>query len=65
MNVGDLVTDDRSHMEKTNWFYNSWLRYGLILEWYDEPKGWATVMWWRHGKVEEEQCHISNLEVIK
>jgi len=63
--VGDLVTDDRSHMDKTNLFYNSWRRIGLILEWYDTPKGMVTVGWWRQGKLcDINPCHVSKLEVI-
>jgi hypothetical protein len=63
--VGDLVTRDRSHIDETNLFYNSWLRIGLILEWYDTPKGMVIVGWWRHGKLDETNpCHISKLEVI-
>ena len=65
MKVGDLVTDDRSHMAKTNLFYNSWRRIGLILEWYDTPKGMVTVGWWRQGKLcDINPCHVSKLEVI-
>ena len=65
MKVGDLVTDSRAHMEKTNLFYNSWLRIGLILKWYDSPKGIVTVVWWRRGKLNEiNPCHVSKLEVI-
>jgi hypothetical protein len=29
--VGDLVMDDRSHVDKTNLFYNSFLRVGIVL----------------------------------
>ncbi len=64
MKVGDLVTDNRSHMDKTNLFYDAWIRIGLILEWYDTPKGMVTVGWWRHGKYETNPCHVSKLEVI-
>ena len=65
MKVGDLVTDDRSHMDKTNLFYDSWLRIGLILGWYDTPKGIVIVGWWRRGKPYESQpIHVSKLEVI-
>jgi len=31
MKVGDLVTDNRSHMEKSNLFYDCWLRIGIVL----------------------------------
>jgi len=63
--IGDMVTTDRSHMEKTNLFYDSWIRYGLILEWYDTPKGMVIVGWWSHGKLQEiNPCHVSKLEVL-
>ena len=65
MKIGDLVTDNRDHMGRTNLFYDSWLRYGLILEWYDTPKEMVMVAWWRHGKLDEiNPCHISKLEVL-
>mgnify|MGYP004448723127 FL=1 len=52
-------------MDKTNLFYNSWRRIGLILEWYDTPKGMVTVGWWRQGKLcDINPCHVSKLEVI-
>ena len=31
MKVGDLVTTNRSHMDKSNVFYDSWLRIGIVL----------------------------------
>ena len=31
MKVGDLVTDNRSHVGKSNLFYDSWLRIGIVL----------------------------------
>ena len=31
MKVGDLVTTDRSRMEKSNLFYNTWLQIGIVL----------------------------------
>ena len=31
MKVGDLVTTNRSHMDKSNVFYASWLRIGIVL----------------------------------
>jgi hypothetical protein len=52
-------------MGRTNLFYDSWLRYGLILEWYDTPKGMVMVAWWCHGKLDEiNPYHTSKLEVI-
>ena len=65
MKVGDLVTDNRDHVPEDNWFRDSWLRIGLILEWYDTPKKMVTVAWWQHGKlVEVNPCHVSKIEVI-
>jgi len=29
--VGDLVVKERSHMDKSNLFYDSWLRIGIVL----------------------------------
>tara|TARA_R110001592_G_scaffold183418_2_gene427143 strand:+ start:8810 stop:9010 length:201 start_codon:yes stop_codon:yes gene_type:complete len=29
--VGDLVIRDRSHMDKANFFYNAWIRTGLVI----------------------------------
>ena len=52
-------------MEKTNLFYDSWIHYGLVLEWYDTPKGMVTVGWWRNGELyETNPCHVSKLEVV-
>jgi hypothetical protein len=63
--AGDLVIDDRSHMNKSNWFYNAWLRYGLILELNDTAAGIVTVAWWRHGKLDSiHKCPASKLELI-
>ena len=31
MEVGDLVTTNRSHVDKSNVFYDSWLRIGIVL----------------------------------
>ena len=31
MKVGDLVTKDRSRMDKSNFFYDSWLQIGIVL----------------------------------
>jgi len=28
---GDLVTHDRSHIDKSNFFYDSWLQIGIVL----------------------------------
>jgi len=29
--VGDLVTNNRSHMDKSNFFYDAWLQIGIVL----------------------------------
>jgi len=31
MKVGDLVTKDRSRMDESNFFYDSWLQIGIVL----------------------------------
>ena len=31
MKVGDLVTTNRDHVDKSNLFYDSWLRIGIVL----------------------------------
>ena len=31
MKVGDLVTHDRSHIDKSNFFYDAWVRLGVVL----------------------------------
>ena len=66
MKVGDLVIRSRHHTEEeTNLFYNSWIHYGIVLEWYDTPKGMVTVGWWFEGEmIETNPCHVSGLEVI-
>jgi hypothetical protein len=52
-------------MEKENWFYDAWIHYGIVLEWYDTPKGMVTVGWWYNGELyETNPCHVSKLEVI-
>jgi hypothetical protein len=30
MKVGDLVVDDKRHMDPSNWFYNAFYRLGII-----------------------------------
>ena len=69
MNVGDLVTLDRSHMEKANWFYDSWLKLGLVLELNghldNRADDVATVMWWKEGEDRKiSACYVSELEVL-
>ena len=60
MKVGDLVTDNRDHVPKDNWFRDAWLRVGLVLEWYDSANGYVVVRWLDS----ENPCHISKLEVL-
>jgi hypothetical protein len=69
MKVGDLVTLNRSHMEKTNIFYDSWLQLGLILELNshlgNHDNAIATVVWWKNGKTHETCTYpVSKLEVL-
>ena len=64
MKVGDLVTDDRSHMDKSNLFYNAWLRYGVILNIDESEQDVATVMWHRYGKSWVTSTETSKLEVL-
>ncbi len=64
MKVGDLVTDNIDHIPEDNWFRDAWIRVGLIVEWYDTPKGMVTVDWWKDGALyETDLCHIATLEV--
>ena len=39
-------------------------RFGLVLEWYDTPKGMVTVGWWHEGNYWTNPIHVSKLEVI-
>ena len=64
MRVGDMVTDDRSHMDKSNLFYNAWLRYGVILKMDNQKPDLVTVMWWKHGKSSVTVMGISKLEAV-
>ena len=64
MNVGDIVTDDRSHMDKSNLFYDAWLRLGLVVDIRQSNPTIATVIWYRSGKVWETNQEVSKLEVI-
>ena len=34
---------------------------GILIEWYDTPKGMVTVYWWGNGK---HPTHVSKLKVI-
>ena len=62
MRVGDLVTDDRSHMDKSNWFWNAWIRRGVIVEVHN-PKV-VVVVWQKHGKVWRQNMEVSKLEIL-
>ena len=62
MKVGDLVTDDRSHMDKFNWFRNAWIRRGVIVEVHN-PKV-VSVVWQKNGKMWRQCEQVSKLERI-
>jgi hypothetical protein len=62
--LGDMVTDDRSHMDKSNWFYNAWLKHGVIVEDNDDDPDVVTVVWWRHGKMWRQSLSVSKLELV-
>ena len=50
MKVGDLVVDDKSHMDPSNWFYNAFYRLGIVTAveeevevlWTNERGQWRT-----------------------
>ena len=62
MKVGDLVTDDRSRMDKSNWFWNAWIRRGVIVEVHN-PKV-VSVVWHKHGKMWRQCEQVSKLEIL-
>jgi len=62
MKPGDLVMDDRSHMDKSNWFWNAWLRRGVVVEVHN-PKV-VSVVWQKHGKVWRQCEQVSKLEIL-
>ena len=62
MKVGDLVTDDRSHMDKSNWFWNAWIRRGVIVE-VPIPEV-VGVVWQKNGKVWRQNMEVSKLEIL-
>ena len=69
MKAGDLVTDNRNHIEKTNIFYNSWLRIGIILSiennvLYPLDELWATIIWTDSKKQLITQEPLCGLETI-
>ena len=61
MKVGDLVTDDRSHMDKSNWFYNAFKRLGVVMVY---RKGTVEVLWTNHRGQWTTHEHPSKLVVI-
>ena len=65
MKVGDLVTHDRSHMDKSNFFYDSWLQFGIVLNIELNPPtshgADVEVFWPKHGVSWEDEI---SLEVI-
>jgi hypothetical protein len=50
MKPGDLVMDDRSHMDESNWFWNAFRRLGVVMAvreeievlWTNERGQWTT-----------------------
>ena len=61
MKVGDLVIDDKSHMNESNWFYNAFKRIGVVTAY---RRGTVDVMWTNHRGQWTAQEHASKLEVI-
>ncbi len=59
MKVGDLVMDDRSHIDKSNWFWNAWRRRGVIIK---VDGIHANVVWSYEGKTWEQCVKLSKLE---
>ena len=62
MKIGDLVTDDRSHMDKSNWFWNAWIRRGVVVEVHN-PKV-VSVVWHKNGKMWRQCEQVKKLERI-
>jgi len=60
MKVGDLVMDDRSHMEPSNLFYNAFKRLGVVMGIKEEVE----VLWTNHRGQWTTQEHASKLVVI-
>ena len=60
MKVGDLVTDDRSHMDESNWFYNAFKRLGVVMAVKEEVE----VLWTNHRGQWTTHEHASKLVVI-
>ena len=62
MKVGDLVTDDRSHMDKSNWFWNAWIRRGVVVEVHNLKV--VSVVWHKNGKMWRQREQVSKLESL-
>ena len=41
MKIGDLVVDDKSHVDPSNWFYDAFYRVGVVMNIGDEVE----VLW--------------------
>jgi hypothetical protein len=51
-------------MDKSNWFYNAWLKHGVIVEDNDDDPDVVTVVWCRHGKMWRQSLSVSKLELV-
>jgi hypothetical protein len=58
--VGDLVMDDKSHMEPSNLFYNAFKRLGVVMAVKEEVE----VLWTNHRGQWTTHEHASKLVVI-
>jgi len=45
MQVGDLVVDDKSHMDPSNLFYDAFHRVGVVIGFGPATKGTVEVVW--------------------
>ena len=61
MKVGDLVLDDKSHMDPDNWFWNAFYRLGIVLAY---RYGTVEVLWTNERGQWTTQEHASKLVVI-
>ena len=62
MKIGDLVTDDRSHMDKSNWFWNAWIRRGVVVEVHNRKV--VSVVWHKNGKMWRQCEQVKKLEIL-
>jgi len=62
MKIGDLVRPVTEQLRRGYSVISG--RFGLVLEWYDTPKGVVTVGWWHEGNYWTNPIHVSKLEVI-